>query len=342
MATVCYFFFKDDDVQRTKTTTLSALLHQLFSHEPTSDLIEYALPALERSGSSLTESFEDLWSTLITCADKLTGGDIICVLDALDECSRQSRDQLIRTLDSFYDDGRSAAKMNLKFLITSRAYDDIERSFRPLSKRTEYFRFDADERHKEMSHDIDLVIDAEMESFASDVGDVDRQQIAKTLKAKGTKTYLWLHLTLCIMKADPSQYSRQRDIYALLAEIPNQVSDAYEKLLNRTKNERITSTLLQIVLAAGRPLTLHEANYALTLALEEGGFETHEQLEKDCWKYGFETIVKNFSGLIISVYDDRLSFIHLTAQEYLVRKIESGAPATKWGVASPMAVLAMS
>lgn len=331
-ATVCYFFFKDDDVQRTKTTTaLSALLHQLFCHEYTRDLIEHALPAFGRSGNSLTRSFEDLWSALITCAENMTCGNIVCVLDAMDECNKQDRDQLIRKIDGFYDDGPLAARANLKFLITSRAYGDIERSFRPMSKRTEYFRFDADGRHKEISHDIGLVIDAEMESFASEFNDGDREKIAETLKSKGTKTYLWLHLTLRILKADPSQYSRRRDIDALLAEVPDQVSEAYEKLLNKTTNESITSNLLHIALVAARPLTLNEANYALTLALEEDSFETHAQLETGCWSTSFETVVKNFSGLLLSIYDDRLSFIHLTAQEYLVNKTEPDSPNTRWG-----------
>lgn len=263
-AAVCYFFFKNDDMQRTKTTTaLSALLHQFFCHESTCDLIEHALPAFGRSGNSLTGSSEDLWSALITCAEKMTCGNIVCVLDALDECNKQDRDQLIRKIDNFYNDGPSAARANLKFLITSRAYGDIERSFRPISKRTKCFRFDAEERHKEISHDIGLVIDAEMESFASDFNDGDGEKIAETLKSKGTKTYLWLHLTLRIMRADPSQYSQRRDFDTRLAEVPVEVSEAYEKILNKTKTERITSALLQIFLVAARPLTLDEANYAL-------------------------------------------------------------------------------
>lgn len=69
----------------------------------------------------------------------------------------------------------------------------------------------------------------------------------------------------------------------------------------------------------------------LKLALEEDGFETHEQLEAGCWSTSFETVVKNFSGLVLSIYDDRLSFIHLTAQEYLVNKTELELSDTRWG-----------
>lgn len=332
VATVCYFFFKDDDVQRTKiTVALAALLHQLFSEDGTKDLIEHVLPEFQGVGDSLVHSFEDLWGMLLLCAEKSSGGDIICILDALDECNSRDREQLVRRLDSFYDGDRSAMKTNLKFLITSRPYYDIEKSFRPLAKGTQYFRFDADERHEEISHDIGLVIDAEMEQFASDFDDADRQKIATTLKEKGTKTYLWLHLTLRIMKTDPSQYSRRRDVDTLLADIPAEVSEAYEKILSKATNEKITSTLLQILLGAVRPLTVEEANYMLTLALDEDGFETHAQLEAERWKAGFKYIVKSFSGLLISVYDGTLSFIHLTAQEYLTHGTEAASPATRWG-----------
>ncbi|KAJ6785297.1 hypothetical protein PWT90_01097 [Aphanocladium album] len=331
-ATVCYFFFKDEEIQRTKiTTALCALLHQLFSQKSTRDLIEHALPDFEAVGDSLTDSFEELWGILATCADTSTSGDIICVLDAFDECNEEGRAKLIRELDNYYDSNGTTSKAKVKFFITSRPYYDIVTSFRPLSKGAQYFRFDADERHQEISHDIGLVIDAELETFAGEFDAADRRKIEETLKSKGTKTYLWLHLTLRIMKADPDQYSRRRDVDALLADVPAEVSEAYEKILRKAKNERITSTLLQILLGALRPLAVEEANYALALALEENGFETHAQLEAECWKVDFGAIVKNFSGLLISVYDGKLSFIHLTASEYLMRKPEPTLAATKWG-----------
>lgn len=334
-ATLCYFFFKDDVPERAQArTALCAVLHQLLAQTP-SAFMEHGLSSFSKNGEALTNSFEDLWSLLLACAESSTG-DIICILDALDECKSQDRLRFVEKLDRLYA-ADSAAARKLKFLITSRPYDDIEESFRPLENRAQYFRFDADERHEDISHDIRLVIDAKMESFSRDFNETERQKIAQSLKSRGTKTYLWLHLTLDLIKRRPSRHKRLRDVEALLSELPTKVSDAYEKILNRSCDEEEFSTeeeekykciILQIVLAAARPLTLEEANYALTMA--DCSPETHSELEADRWKGDFKTTVKNLCGLVISVYDGKLFFIHSTAREFLVQEPDPSAARTSW------------
>ncbi|CEJ92143.1 hypothetical protein VHEMI07812 [[Torrubiella] hemipterigena] len=287
-ATVGYFFFKDESAQRSSmNSALCAILHQLFSQESTESLIEHALPLFKRCGDELTNDFEDSWTLLLDCSEKYINDDIMCVLDALDECNSHDRQQLIRRLDQLYADKRPSTK-RLKFLITSQTYDDIERSFEPVSKHAQYFRFDADKRHNEISHDISL-------------------------------TYLWLQLTLNIIASHPRRYGRLRDVETLLSDIPLEVSEGSDKILSRTENDITTSLLLQIVLAARRPLTLDEANFALTLAREGADVETHEQLDDACWPGDFKSDVTNICGLIINVYDGKLFFIHLTAREFLVK-----------------------
>ncbi|KAJ3491090.1 hypothetical protein NLG97_g5654 [Lecanicillium saksenae] len=332
--TICYFFFKDDSLQRTSVTiALCAILHQLFAQDPTGDLIKHALNGPHGSTDPTGLDFYELWDVLVVASESSTQGQVICVLDALDECKAYDREKLMTQLDRFYEDERSSP-INLKFLVTSRPYDDIELSFKPLLQRTEYFRFDADERYQEISHDIGLVIEARIDSFASDFSEFDRQRIIEALKSRGTNTYLWLTLTLELMQRHPSRYSRQRDVEALMAGVPTKVSDAYEKTLNRSESEEMTSALLQIMLAARRPLTLDEANYALTLATAEIEIKTHAELDEECWKGDFKSVVKNFCGLLVSVYDGKLSFIHSTAREFLLKKFESGpgtAAAGRWG-----------
>lgn len=125
---------------------------------------------------------------------------------------------------------------------------------------------------------------------------------------------------------------------ALLSELPANVSEQYEKTLSRSSEEDLTnvkedktkSLILQIILAATRPLMLDEANYALTMALADDSLTTHAQLEADRWKTDFKATVKNLCGLIFSVYDDRLFFIHLTAREFLLQKPDPSITGGKW------------
>ena len=101
-STVCYFFFKDDHDRRTSgTDALSALLHQLFEN---TSLISHALPSCKRHGDKLRKTFSELWEILIRCAQDSEAGDIICVLDALDECGQEARSQLLQKLSSLLMD----------------------------------------------------------------------------------------------------------------------------------------------------------------------------------------------------------------------------------------------
>lgn len=112
---------------------------------------------------------------------------------------------------------------------------------------------------------------------------------------------------------------------ALLSDLPPEVSEAYERILEKSKKERRTETLLQIVLAAIRPLNLDEANVALTLGLEKDRIHSHADLESYMWpKESFKDAVKNFCGLLISVHESRLSFIHQTAREFLSHRERRG------------------
>jgi len=129
ISTISYFFFKDGgDGRMDGAHALCAIRHQLFKCPSTSGLIKHALPSHKENGPTLTEKFSDLWRILVDSANSSNAGEIICVLDALDECKEGSRWEIIETLKTFYSPGQrlSSPSSKLKFLITSRPYDDLE------------------------------------------------------------------------------------------------------------------------------------------------------------------------------------------------------------------------
>ena len=328
-STVCHFFFKDGEKARMNSTdALCAILHRLFTQDLTGSLIRDALHSHKNLGQQLTQNFSELWQILENCARSSDTGEIICILDALDECNAAGRQQLINQLQEFYlKHDLSSSRSKLKFLITSRPYGDIEVSFRNFTDTTAYLRFEGDDKSKEISQEINLVIDARMDDIASDLAEEDRRKISERLKSMDHRTYLWLHLTIDIIKQSPCEYGRLSDIENLLSDLPAEISDAYEKILGRSKNEKHTEILLQIVLAAAQPLTIDEANIALTLALQKEQFMSHAALQSRLWpSKNFQSTVKNLCGLFINVYDSKLSFIHQTAREFLVHSERQG----KW------------
>ncbi|KAL5356421.1 hypothetical protein BJX96DRAFT_171598 [Aspergillus floccosus] len=293
-STVCYFFFKGGDERRmSAANALCAILHQLLTHGPASDLIRYALPSHKNYGQGLAQNFSELWRILTECASSPNAGEIVCVLDALDECSEESRQQLFSKLNEFYRQPRRPAELlsKLKFLVTSRPYDKLEASFNRLSNTAAYLRFDGDEKSAHISNEIDRVIDVRVDKFAYNFDEGHRRMIAEKLKRMEHRTYLWLHLTFDTIHSSLSQFGKLSDIEALLSEVPSRVSEAYEKILDRSENQFHTEILLQIVLAAARPLTLDEANIALTLALQKEKPISHAALVAELWpKNRFKSI----------------------------------------------------
>lgn len=101
-AVVCYFFFKEGGEGRMDGAhALCAILHQLFQHRLTSNLITHALQSHKIHAKSLTEKMEELWKLLVDCAES-SSADIVCVLDALDECRGDSAQQLLSTIKKSY------------------------------------------------------------------------------------------------------------------------------------------------------------------------------------------------------------------------------------------------
>lgn len=81
--------------------------------------------------------------------------------------------------------------------------------------------------------------------------------------------------------------------------------------------------LLQLIVAATRPLSLQEVNIALTLATQKPSYKSYEALDQDLWpQKNFKSIVRNICGLFVSIHDGKVSLIHQTAREFLVRRTE--------------------
>ncbi|KIH91045.1 ankyrin repeat-containing protein [Sporothrix brasiliensis 5110] len=325
-STVCHFFFKHGDEDRTlAANALSAILHGLFTEDASQRLIQHALPSHKSHGKRLAQDFLELWKILTSCAQSDDAGEIICVLDALDECEQQSRHELLDRLRQFYRDQQptSAKASKLKFVITSRPYDDLEKQFAGFATAN-CIQFHGDDKSAEISREIDFVIDELVDEVAGSFSRDDKKRLKTHLKGMTNRTYLWLHLTFDIIRQSPCEFGRPCDIDELLSILPSQVADAYENILNRSKNKKRTETILSIVLAAERPLTLREANVAVAMAFalqnnKSPPPSTSAELDKQLWpEKTFKSVVTNLCGLFLSVYDEKLVFIHQTAREFLV------------------------
>ncbi|KAL9629835.1 MAG: hypothetical protein Q9164_006703, partial [Protoblastenia rupestris] len=316
--TVCYFFFRDGQEDRTHgASAISAILHQLYENRPA--LIAHALPSFGSYGQKLKDMFSELWQILIRSAKDPNAGEIVCVLDALDECTKDSRKQLLKKLVSFFSDTRARkdSLIRLKFLVTARPYDDLELNLRPLESIGKCMHFDRDVESHVIGQEINLAIDYKLSLVMSEFNQEDRDRIGYRLKEKENRTYLWVFLTIGIIENAKSNYGNLSKIESLLEDMPLEVSDAYEKILSKSSNMNDAKTLLRIIVASSRPLTLDEANIALTLATQEESCSSLKSL--DLWpRESFPSIIRNMCGLFVTVHDNKVSLIHQTARAFLM------------------------
>lgn len=199
---VCYFFFKDDFLdQRSATSALSVILRQLLITQP--QLLQDAvLDKLETDGDKLVPYFSELWSILVSASANSKAGEIMCILDALDECQDRDRNQLISAVKDFCLGTHKSSK--LKFFITSRPYELIGRGFRELERNSCIIHLSGenDKEAKVMSREIDLVIARRVNDISNQLSleKDERDMLAQQLTAVENRTYLWVSLTLNVLE----------------------------------------------------------------------------------------------------------------------------------------------
>jgi hypothetical protein len=327
---LCYFFFKDNEEQNNAATALCALLHQLLcGHE---DLLQkYVAPAFKKCGDALKNDFEELWRTFVSAATDPSTGNVVCILDALDECQVANRNKLINHLEGFYSrsDSTSERGSKLKFLVTSRPYGEIELKFSALIRTVPTIRLAGEDESENISREIGIVMESKLETIAQnlDLDEDAKSSLRARLDQIPNRTYLWLHLILDEVESSLEQTGKK--LRQVVDTLPQTVEEAYEKILGRCDEEK-ARRVLQVVLAAQRPLTLSEIDIALEIQTDLIS-PSRSLADLDCEgaKKRGKTIRKS-CGLFISIVDSRVYLIHQTAREFLERKNQEASLLRVW------------
>ncbi|KAL6406443.1 Ankyrin repeat, PH and SEC7 domain containing protein secG [Ilyonectria robusta] len=316
--TTCYYFFKDDfEDQRSAKSALSCILHQLFTQRE--DLFSNkTVKRLEAYKAHLTSSFDELWEVLIMASQDKNAGELVCILDAFDECDDQERDKLAEALCKFYS---TKNNFNLKFLVTSRPYDKIGRAFQPLNiPGLPVIRLKGESQAEisKIAREIDVYIKDRVSLIRASLGlNPDEEQLLlQELRRIPNQTYLWVYLTLELIESDIS--IDKTKIRETTSSLPRTVDDAYERILAQSINPEEAKKLLHIVVAAARPLTLAEMDLALALRQNDTSYRALS--ERHIPEERFGRYVRDLCGLFVTITDSKIYLLHQTAKEFLVPK----------------------
>ena len=227
-ATVCYFFFKDQD-QNTARQALCALLHQLFSQKPAS--IQHAMKQYEQDGKELVNSTKSLWTILRNAVQDSQAGPIIIVLDALDECAESEFEDLMRNIESQPRSCHSSSS-KLRYLLTSRPYEQIVAKFQGLLNSFPRIHIPGEEESEAISQEVNLVISYRVELLAEEkkLSNKVRDDLATLLTSTEHRTYLWVHLVFDYLKTEVFKKTTE-GIKEATKSLPKSVNQAYERIL---------------------------------------------------------------------------------------------------------------
>jgi ankyrin repeat protein len=248
------------------------------------------------------------------------------VLDALDECHPNDQKQLIQRLEDFYHQTDLLTHETwLKFLITSRPYDEIKDSFKAITDFFPHIHLKGEEENDQIHEEINLVIRirvkelAETALLSSDV----QQQLERQLLQMEHRTYLWLHLAIDdICNTFQNSFWPAKEPVRL---IPASVDAAYERILGRVPSNQVHTVrkILQIIVGARRPLTTQEMAMALGIALSP---RSQTAAEAGINPARLAKRIRQLCGLFVFINNSKLYLIHQTAREFLINRDSASSP----------------
>ncbi|KAE8359955.1 hypothetical protein BDV27DRAFT_162138 [Aspergillus caelatus] len=310
LATIGYFFFKDQ-VQNTQKQALCALLHQLFTSNPA--LIKLAMKSFSNNGDNLVNVLPALWDIFSQVLKDPRVGQTVFVLDALDECNESELTDLTDKIKSIQKDAESRAR----FFLTSRPYGKIMSEFHQLIDESPRIHIPGENEFENISQEVNIVIKHRVGLLAQRKGlnATVQSHLEEQLLEMNHRTYLWVHLVFDYLERHSFRKVRDGidDVFILSDQLPKSVNDAYAKILGKSDDVGMARKAFCVVLAASRPLTLTEMNIALHLDLKKDELE----LESD---EDFQVSLRNWCGMLLSVNDKKVFFLHQTAREFLMRE----------------------
>lgn len=203
---------------------------------------------------------------------------------------------------------------SLKFLVTSRPYQDIEQRFNSLIRHLPTVHLAGEDESASIGREFNLVIETEIRNIGSSLSlDSEMQDhLENRLLSITHRTYLWLELVLAEIQLVFAVTRKQLD--RTIDRLPESVDAAYTAILDRSRDVRQAKRLLHIILVAKRPLTVKETNVAFNMT---ENCKSYDDLVLESTS-SFQKRIRNLCGLFVSITDSRVYLIHQTAKEFLV------------------------
>ncbi|KAJ4124794.1 hypothetical protein NW765_014322 [Fusarium oxysporum] len=296
--TLLYYFCSNRDKNRnTALTIMRGILHQWIDMHP--HLAKHIKNSFEGTDTTkyTISSFTSLWRVFLALLPQSTSSQVICVLDGLDECEKESLRQLLDAVGNHLSKAGEQPRTRLKLIILSRPQPAI------LENKLGHFKqIQLDSPDTQISHDVEKYIFAKVDELASEQNLSDEMvaQVQHNLLAGADGTFLWVAFV-----ANELQGRSWSKIDEVLRQIPKGLGGIYQRLLQQIGDKTALLPILQWVVLAARPLTLEELTVAA--GIKAVGTLSAIQVTANRLRLG---------GLLVKVEGDVVNLVHESAKEF--------------------------
>lgn len=188
---------------------------------------------------------------------------------------------------------------------------------------------ESEKEAESISKDITIVIEHRVQELvrlcdlSGDQEQAVRDVFAKTVE----RTYLWVDR---IFKSfEHVSLLRGDALLVVIETLPLSVEEAYSKILSKGGEPEKVLKVLQIIVAAARPLHLREI--AVVLAIDGGQHHDYSSLmESVTVEHQLQQEIRDLCGFFVVIIKGHLHFLHQTAREFLVATKGSVVPRWEW------------
>jgi nucleoside phosphorylase len=293
-----YYFCSNRDKNRnTALTIMRGILHQwIHLHPHLAKDIKNSFEGTKTTKYTIS-SFVSLWRIFLTLLQQSTSSQVVCVLDGLDECEKESLRQLLDAVENYLSKSGEKARPRLKLIILSRPQPAVLES-----KLSQYQQIQLDASDTEISYDVERYILAKVAELASEqnLSEETVAQVQQTLLAGADGTFLWVGFV-----TNELQDRSWSKIDEVLRHVPKGLGGVYQRLLQQIGDKEALVPILRWVVLAARPLTLEEL--AVATGIKAAGTLPATQVTKNRLRFG---------GLLMKVEGDVVNLVHESAKEF--------------------------
>ncbi|GAB0145905.1 hypothetical protein EsHS_00006323 [Epichloe bromicola] len=295
-----YFCSNRDKSRNTALAVMRGIIHQWIDLHP--HLAQHVKKSFEGTETTkcTVSSFATLWGVFLTLLRRQSdSSQVVCVLDGLDECEKESLSQLLDAVGNHLSNNSpEKSRPRLKLILLSRPQPAVLES-----KLGQYQQIKLDDSGTEISHDVERYVFAKVAQLASEqnLSEEMAAQVQQALLAGADGTFLWVGFV-----ANELQGKSWREINQVLRRVPKGLGGIYQRLLQQIDdNKEALVPVLQWIVLAARPLTVGELTVA-TGTRTSGTFSATQ-------------VIKNrlsFCGLLVKIERDVVNLVLESAKEF--------------------------